>query len=202
MVNIVTIAGQRYHVDVGYGAGGAPVKPLPLVHGLVSANVGRRSVRLVRAAIPQQRNCSRRLWCLEHRDSDEQPWVPTYCFTEVEFLPEGFEIMNYWTGTSKRIWSTSVAVCVEYIVEDDEVVGGVLLFERDVKRRIGGESEVLERVANEEQRVAALEKCLGVKLSRQEREGILGMVSNIGQGRYSVRRLPRSMTQRMKHVAF
>lgn len=60
------------------------------------------------------------------------------------------------------------------------VVGDVTLFERVVKRRIfGGESEVLMEIRTEEDRVEALEKYLGARLSEAEREGIKGTVAAI-----------------------
>jgi len=65
IVNIVTLSdGSRWTVDVGFGGDGA-TRPLPLVEGHVTRNLGTQDVRLVRDFIPEQTQRSdpeRKLW--------------------------------------------------------------------------------------------------------------------------------------------
>ena len=56
--------------------------------------------------------------------------------------------------------------------EGDEIVGDLTLFERLVRRRIGGQTEVLAELNSEDERVEALDRLLGVKLNEVERNGI------------------------------
>ena len=51
MLNLVTIAGKRYVLDVGFGSSG-PTHPLPLVQNEISINVGTQEMRLMHDTIP------------------------------------------------------------------------------------------------------------------------------------------------------
>ncbi|ODQ73968.1 hypothetical protein LIPSTDRAFT_71051 [Lipomyces starkeyi NRRL Y-11557] len=89
MLNIVTINGQKYLVDVGFGANGSPIRPLP---SAVSANIGMQNNRLLRECILQHTDHAQQLWCFDHINDGGLIWSPTYALTEVEFLPEGIEV--------------------------------------------------------------------------------------------------------------
>ncbi len=98
IVNIVTLlGGTRWVVDVGFGGDGA-TKPLPLVEGHVTRNIGTQDIRLTQDFIPGQTEQSpeRKFWIYQYRNSTEQPWNSFYAFSEmVEFLPADFAIMNW-----------------------------------------------------------------------------------------------------------
>ena len=65
--------------------------------------------------------------------------------------------------------------------EREEMVGDVTLFGSDLrKREMGGSSVEVAKIESEEDRVGALERVLGVKLSQAEREGIKGMTTALG----------------------
>ena len=72
-----------------------------------------------------------------------------------------------------------MVVCVRMVVVGGEVVGDVTLFGDEVKRRVGGVSEVVARLGCEEERVRALEEFLGVRLTGAERAGIRGLVTEL-----------------------
>lgn len=51
-MNIVTLPdGTKWHLDVGFGGDGA-TKPLPMVSGHVTQNLGSQEVRLVHESLP------------------------------------------------------------------------------------------------------------------------------------------------------
>jgi arylamine N-acetyltransferase len=179
MLNIVTIEGKRYVLDVGNGSTGS-VRPLPLVPDEISVNVGVQEIRLLHTSIPDFTHSNNKLWVYEHRNSPEKPWTPTYCFDpEIEFLPVDYEMMNYFTSSHRSCWFTYLVVCVKFILEDGEIVGDVTLFGADVKKRIKGKSEVLAVCQSEEERVKALDEFLGVKLSLAEIQGIKGLQTEL-----------------------
>jgi len=59
--------------------------------------------------------------------------------------------------------------------ETEKIVGDVTLFGSEIKKRRYGKSEVLMKIEGEADRVLALEKYLGVKLSEAEIGGIKGL---------------------------
>lgn len=178
MINIVNNANQRYIVDVGFGSPG-PMHPLALIRDEISINVGHQSMKLTKSNIPDNTNPDQQLWCYQQRHSNDQPWIPSYCFTETEFLPNDFVVMNHFTSTSRTSWFTYTVLCVKMLMEGDEVVGYITLFNNKVKKRIRGESEVLAVLTSEEEMVAALAEYLGVKLSEAEKAGIQGMITEL-----------------------
>lgn len=183
MVNIVTIDGTSYMVDIGFGAGG-PTKPLPLEDGkeLVTVAPNQRG-RLRYGSLDQHEDHDAKVWIYERLVDETRGWTPCYCFPKaVEFLPADFEVMNYYTSTNRKVLFTYVVLAVKMILSDDgeEVVGETILLGNNVERRIRGTKEDLGKLRGEEQRVEALEKEFGIRLSEMQRSGISGMVSAIG----------------------
>lgn len=183
MLNIVTIAGARYVVDVGFGSRG-PMAPLPLVaDSQIHPHVIGQSMRLVRENIPDL-TCasqSQQLWIYQHRFSDADTWLSAYCFSETEFTPSDFEMMNYFMSTSRKSWFTFIVVCVKMILDEEGegVIGDVTLAGTEVKKRVKGESELLVNCTSEKERVEALEKWFGVRLSEAEKRGVQGRITDL-----------------------
>jgi arylamine N-acetyltransferase len=138
MVDMVTISGRQYLVDVGFGSNG-PHQPIPLEAGTEYPNVGGQTVRLVHEPTAQNLQPSQRLWQYEHRNGADGAWIPTYCFTEVGFIPDDFVIINYYVSTSRDSWFTFYLVCVRILLdpETEEIIGNLTLFNNQLKRRIG-----------------------------------------------------------------
>jgi arylamine N-acetyltransferase len=178
MLNIVTIDNKKYVVDVGFGSSG-PTYPLPLIENEVSINVGDQEMRLMYDTIPDFTRSSQKLWLYQHRNSPTQAWQPTYAFSEMEFTPSDYQMMNYFTSTHRTSWFTYLVVCVKMILEDGEIVGDITLFGSEVKRRVKGKSEVLALCKSERDRVKALDEFLGVELSSAEIEGIKDMPTEL-----------------------
>ena len=179
MVNIITLPdGQKFMVDVGFGANG-PIRPLPLVVGSVHKAIPPAEARLVYDGIPAATDPSQKSWIFQHRDRPDAEWIPQYCFTETEFLPQDYEIMNFWTSQSRTSFFTYRVVVVKMIMEGKKVVGTVTLSGEEIKRRIRGESEMLRICKSEEERAEALDRWFGIRLTADERRGIVGMVSEL-----------------------
>ena len=178
MLNMVTIDDKKYIVDVGFGSSG-PTHPLLLVENEISVNVGDQEMRLMYDTIPDFTRSNQKLWLYQHRNSKTQEWLPTYAFSEMEFTPGDYQMMNYFTSTHRTSWFTYFIVCVKMIMEDGEIVGDVTLFGSEVKRRVRGKTEVLALCKSEEDRVKALETFLGVKLSSAEIEGVRDMPTEL-----------------------
>ncbi|GGU76498.1 arylamine N-acetyltransferase [Streptomyces filipinensis] len=88
---------RSYLADVGFGAEGALLVPVPLVTGEESEGAGRRH-RLVR--LPHQGPLE--LLELQVRDRRTRAWVGQYAFTLEPFAAPDFEVFNWYVGTSPR----------------------------------------------------------------------------------------------------
>ena len=182
MVNLVTLSSQRYLVDVGMNARG-PIVPMPLVSNTPVFSVSPRKARLLHSAIPEHTTSHilNMMWRLEVRNHDGCQWTPTYAFSEVEFLPVDFEMMNWYTMTSPRSWFTH-KILVGRMISDsqtEEIIGDMTLFERTLRTRIHGKLTFEVECRSEKERVELLRNHLGIKLRDCELEGIRGKESEI-----------------------
>ena len=182
MVIIVLISSQKYIFDIGFGAEGFTF-PLPLVYNRAQQNIAPSRIRLVRDWIPEQeaKREEHKVWMYQYQRSEHDRWETQYCFIDQEFLPQDFEIMNYWTSVGRTSWFTQVVIVVKFLMDEDgkEVVGQLILNGNVVKRRIKGETEVLKECKSEQERVKALEEVFGIRLEKEEREGIKGLVTEL-----------------------
>lgn len=125
-VNIVTIAGARYMVDVGFGANG-PTRPVPLraagseaekiAEEHIIPQIAPASVRLLHDPIPQQVNQDCRVWIYQHRIHAGADWIPMYCFVDFEFLLEDIRGMNLSPWRSPHSWFTRKIVTVRFTTD-------------------------------------------------------------------------------------
>jgi N-hydroxyarylamine O-acetyltransferase len=88
---------QPYLADVGFGASGALLMPVPLVLGAESEGAGRRH-RFVR--LPHEGPLE--LWALQAYDRRPGEWVSQYAFTLEPFAAADFEVFNWHVGTNPR----------------------------------------------------------------------------------------------------
>ncbi|MEV6111506.1 arylamine N-acetyltransferase [Streptomyces sp. NPDC052109] len=95
----VSVPGEprTYLADVGFGAEGALLVPVPLVTGEESEGAGRRH-RLV----PLPHEGPLELWELQAYDGRGREWVGQYAFTLEPFAAPDFEVFNWYVGTSPR----------------------------------------------------------------------------------------------------
>lgn len=183
MLNLVRLGGEWYVVDVGMGAMG-PNLPYPLRDGVELESIAPRRIRLQKRAIAESCALSGdeapKLWCFDvcykPNEPDGMKWVPTYCFTETEFLPQDYEMMSWFTSTNKKCFFTYSVVVTKMLLDDAEekIVGDVTLFNDGVRKNVGKEREVLRELKTEEERVKALKEIFGVELTEEERGGMNG----------------------------
>ncbi|KAK4904417.1 hypothetical protein LTR49_026127 [Elasticomyces elasticus] len=166
MVNLVTIRGEVFVVDVGFGPGG-PARLLKLIDGKIEANL-HQDVKL---------------WIFERRNNDNAPWVPMYCFEDnVCFLPQDFEVLNYFTSTHRTSVFTYRVLRSKFILADEDettIVREIILHEHKVTRRLNGTTETLATLSTETERIQALFAYLGVRLSQAQVAGIKGMATEL-----------------------
>ena len=129
-------------VDVGFGGDGA-TKPLPLISGHVEQNLGPQEIRLIYSTISQQADQSKKVWIYQYRNGADKDWNSFYCFPEVEFLPQDFEIMNYFTSTNSGAmnFQTKIVLIVRFLREGEIIVGKIMLVDGVVKKNLGGRTE-------------------------------------------------------------
>lgn len=182
MVNIVTIKGQKYLVDVGFGAK-EPIRPVPLQHGVEVAGVGPVRGKLELGPLgrhAQQDKAGQQVWKYSTRADASADWEEMYSFVEVEFFPEDFEVMNYFVMTRPQSFFVQTVLAYRVIMsQEGELVGEMILHKNTVKEVRDGASRVLQELRAEEERVEALEKYFFIKLTDRERVAIKGLASEL-----------------------
>ncbi|KAI0389026.1 cysteine proteinase [Xylariaceae sp. FL0594] len=181
----------RYMVDIAFG-GDCATQPIPLVDGLVHTNLGGQQIRLVRGWLPSQLKRTERtkLWIYEYRNGEQADWNSFYAFAELEFMPNDWAVINSYTSTSPRSWQTGTVIAIKFLrrarknVEDgtegeegegqQEIYGKRMLVNDVIKENLGGRTSVIHECKTEEDRVAALEKYFGIRLTEEEKNGIKG----------------------------
>ena len=178
MINIVTVDSQRYLVDVGFGIGGATA-PIPLTANYTSLNVPPQRMRLLHQPIPDFADQSILMWCYQYcnKPDDATPiWTPAYCFSEMEFLPSDFAVINHFITTHPSSFWLRIMVATKRMMDErGEMVGEVTLLGKEVKKRFGGKTEIVATLESEEERIDALDRYLGITLTDAERRGIKGL---------------------------
>lgn len=181
MVNMVTIGDTKYHVDVGFGSDG-PVIPMPLDRsGTIQPHISPATARLQWRNIPGNTDPNQRLWVYEHRINDDAEWVIKYSYTELEFQPSDYNVMNYFTSTSHRTFFTrTIVVDIKLLDDNSEYKGSLIVNGNTMKWRIHGVKEKEIEFQTEAERLNALEKYFGIKFGEAERDGISGLASQLG----------------------
>lgn len=179
MVNLVTVDGQRYLVDVGYGSPG-PLQPVPLVDGHSFSIVSPQAGKLEYRALSQHLDPQQRVWVYSMGNLDAE-LREQYCFTETEFFPEDFEVMNLSTMTLPTSYFIQTVLAMVAIVDKKTGApeGTLTLHKDEIKRHYRGDTTVLETLKNEEQRVKALETYFGVVLNQRDRDAIKGRATEL-----------------------
>lgn len=196
MINIVTLLdGKKYMVDVGFGTN-APTQPMPLERQTdggstttpVYAGIPSQELRLAWDTIAPTADEDQRFWLLQWRNIDtntntnteDVTWSTNYCFTELEFLPTDYEVMNFWTSRSPKSWFTQVVVAVKYLMTDDiALVGHLTLLGGELRRRIRGDTRTIQTFKTEAERLAALKEWFGIELEGHEANAIQNMVTEL-----------------------
>lgn len=205
MVNLVRLEGRRYLVDVGFGAYG-PCKPIPLNKeeggGVTYEGVAPQELRLEWKALKKSTDPEQRVWVYSHREQKEASWLESYCFTELEFYAEDFKVMNLWTMTLRESYFVQSVIAQRFVLSEEvekveemekerwketggaepKAVGVMILHDNIIKRRIRDKVEVLAVLRSEADRIAALQRYFGIKLSEQEQRGIRDLSTELRGG--------------------
>ena len=182
MLNLVRIESTWYVVDVGMGAMGPNIL-YPLEDGHETTAIAPRRIRLQKRSIPEHSASStqeaQELWCYDQCLKPDQPgkenvFIPTYCFTETEFLPQDYEMMSFFTSHNPRSFFVHDVLCTRILVDEasEKVIGDITLFNNGVRKTVGGSRETLAELKTEQDRVDALRDILGVQLTEEERDSI------------------------------
>lgn len=183
MLNLVRLDDEWYVVDVGMGSMG-PNLPYPLRDGFETTSIAPRLIRVQLRSIAesyasQSANSAGppKMWCFDvcyNPVDGGKEWVPVYCFTETEFLPQDYEVMFWFTSTNPRSFFTKYVTCTKLLMDEDkeEIVGNVTLFKDTVRESIGGEHKVIKECKTEDERLQALAGIFNVHLTDEEKKGI------------------------------
>ena len=137
---------------------------------------------------------SQKVWIYQNRYNEKSPWIPMYCFVDLEFTPEDVTSMNYAPSQSRHTFFTHKVVANRFTTEkevegpgspDEEAlageIDGSLTINHDVlKWRRHGKKAVVWSFKNDDERVAALKKYFGIILSDEDREAIINTMAMIG----------------------
>lgn len=201
MVNLVTIDETKYLVDVGYGRR-EPTQPVPLTaQGYEFAGIAPTRGKLERKTLSRhqhQHNATAgagaarggqslwvySAWTTGPEDDDGSTstgpgWVEQYSFTEVEFFPEDFEVMNLYVMTTPQSYFVQTVLAYRAIWDEEaaELVGEVILHKDSLKRIHRGRSEAIAELRSEGDRVGALEEYFFISLTEKEKKAIQGLAS-------------------------
>jgi len=185
MLNLVRFDGSFYIVDVGMGAMG-PLIPYPLEDGLEMVSVAPRKIRLQLRTIAEHGTLDEsrapKLWCYDvcykpqspTSSSPEDKWIPAYCFTETEFLPQDYEMMSWFTSTHRKSFFTHSVLTTKLIMDEagEKIIGDRTMFGNGIRETLGGKREVVRDLKTERDRVDALRDLFQVELTEEERSGI------------------------------
>lgn len=155
-----------------------PAQPMPLNDGIVLPGIGLSKCRLRYDTIPDYLDSDCKLWIFEQNNEGKSDFVPTYCFSELEFLAADYDVMKAGTTFDRRSWFTwRIVVTRTVLDENEDVVGSVILVNDSIKKRVGGKTEHIATLKHEGERISALKEWFGIELDNDEKAGILGMVS-------------------------
>jgi arylamine N-acetyltransferase len=184
MLNLVRLDDEWYVVDVGMGAMG-PNLPYPLRDGFETTSIAPRKIRLqLRSIAESYANLSSssagspKMWCYdlcyEPIGNAEDKWVPVYCFTETEFLPQDYQMMSWFTSTHITSFFTRNVTCTKMIMNEakEKIVGNVTLFGGTIRESIGSDRSVVKECTTEDERVQALSEIFNITLANQEKKSI------------------------------
>lgn len=179
MLNLVYFGDECFVVDVGMGSMG-PNMPYPLRDKMEITSIAPRKIRLQLRAIGESYPTTSppKLWCYDvcHNPSQgaDNKWIPTYCFTENEFLPQDYEVMSWFTSTHINSSFTCYITATRMILDanQENIIGNVTLFKDAVRQQTGSERKLIKTCLTEDERVETLREIYGIELTGEERDNI------------------------------
>jgi hypothetical protein len=82
--------------------------------------------------------------------------------------------MSYFVNNSPLSWFTTTVVAVKMLLDEqgDEVVGKEMLFGAELKRNMGGKTQLVRTYGTEEERVEVFRDLFGLLVGEEDRKGI------------------------------
>lgn len=138
-------------------------------------------MRLIRDSIPTFTDESQTVWIYQVRHTPNSEWLHTICFSEAEFLAQDFNVLNFYTSQNPGSWFRYSFVCSILLWDESEqeIQGQCTMIGKVVKRRIRGQTEVVDILETEDDRVRALSKWFGLHFREDEVQGVRGLPSQI-----------------------
>lgn len=138
-------------------------------------------MRLVKESLAESIDKDQKFWVYQTKQTPDSDWMPNICFSEMEFLPQDFAMVNFGVSQRRTSWFTHIFVCMRMILDPtgEKIVGQCIVSGKEVKRRLNGKTEVLQALNNEEDRVEALRKYFDMNLREDEIQGIQGLSSEL-----------------------
>ncbi|OJD27584.1 hypothetical protein ACJ73_01023 [Blastomyces percursus] len=70
-------------------------------------------------------------------------WRDAYYFYDIEFLPQDYEILNFWTSQHPTNTFKQKFICAKFLLSEaeDDIIGTMALTGVDVKQNINGSVE-------------------------------------------------------------
>lgn len=163
---------------MGFGRNG-PTSPLPLQDDASATLIAPDEMRLIKTSLAECVDQTQKYWVYQAR-TPGGPWIPNYAFSEMEFLPQDFSMMNFYTSQSRSSWFTQRLVCTRVILDDQlEPVGMYILSGTEAKKLLRGEMEVVATFKTEDDRVRALAEYFDMHFQEHEVQGVRGLPSQI-----------------------
>lgn len=121
-------------------------------------------------------------WFFQYRANTEDKWKSVYVFSELEFLREDYEIMNFWTSQHMTSGFIRGFIISRFLLNEDktDIVGYLMIPKDAVKQNMKGEMQVIQTLKTEEERVDALAKYFDIHLQPMEIRGIGSMITELG----------------------
>jgi len=121
----------------------------------------------------------------------EPGWRPAYCFSDIEWLPQDFENINFQVSQNPTSMFVQNVLLTKPLLDErgEKCVGQLILAGNEVTRRMADENdeggqeakpkETLRKCENEQDRIDAIERWFGVVLEQEEQRGIRGLTTEI-----------------------
>ncbi|KAN0069250.1 hypothetical protein V8E54_012879 [Elaphomyces granulatus] len=180
---IVRIGKRDYVVDPSFYQFGSPF-PVPLVHDESVGDAWGRSWRMIHSSIPGWTAGDQKWWRMQYRESENYPWMDVYCLMETEWLPSDFHILTMGIGVTGIGWFFKGVACFRIILEEDIPVGYLLIWQDELRQLYKGQTQVLQKFYNENDRVTALAEEFGILLSEDDQRQIAGTTTELKDESY------------------
>ncbi|POS70536.1 hypothetical protein DHEL01_v211068 [Diaporthe helianthi] len=168
----------------------------------VHKNLGSQEVRITRGLYPGT-VCggeANKVWFYEYRNRPEDEWNRYYAFGDHEASSWDLECANYWVSSNPESFQRKQVLVVKFLrgscedawkeglieaadassnsrsimIPGVETCGKIMLVNGQLKRNLGGKTDILKICRTEEERVESLKEYFGIILSDEQKQGIKG----------------------------